>query len=973
MTQPISPSLRQAIEQLPETLQSTASLAWERICENNDIGTGDMRWRAGQSAVIARMLACSIYAAGAIQRQWPWFSDAIKAGHFEQAPKTGFIPPAGKHDALAARQLLRRYRHQQLLHVLWREFEHRASLDETLTSLSVLADELIIAAREEAEASLAERFGVPVDASGRPIPLLILAMGKLGGYELNFSSDIDIVFLYAEEGETNGPCALSAQEYFTRLVRRTVSLLDDVTEDGFVYRVDTRLRPFGESGPPVVSFASLESYLLQHGRSWERYAYVKARVIDEANCGDAADELMHNVIEPFVYRRYLDYGVFESLRDMQALIAAEVEKRELAANVKLGPGGIREIEFIVQSLQLVRGGSNNKLRCRELGYALQELDRSQALTANCVTELKTAYRFLRRLENMIQAIRDQQTHDVPEDSLDRARISLAMQSDSWESLAAELSAHRANVSRRFREVAFRAAEDVDDIESPRSETKIGALWDAQADEERWHNLFREEGFVDAQNLAVELVAFSRSAQVKKISTSAQKRLKEFIPALLTLLRGRQSADIVLRRVLNVAARIVRRSAYIALLNENHGAMQRLVSLCEQSAFLAEEIGRFPLLLDEMLDPRLFTSVVSGEDMRADIEGRLLRVAGSGSERKIEVLGQFQRATLFRIAVVDFSGALPIMKVSDALTELAEIVLAHALDFAWQDLVQKHGEPWFVVDGVSRRAGFGVIAYGKLGGMELSYGSDLDLVFLHDSAGTQQQTDGGNSLENSMFFARLVRRLVHFLTTQTSSGVLYEVDTRLRPSGRSGLLVSSVEGFERYQLENAWTWEHQALLRSRPVAGSVLVRREFEQVRTGILRNRVDQETLVEDVRSMRARMRQQLDKSTKALFDLKQGTGGIADLEFLVQYLVLRNASGNPAVIHYRDNIRQLGTLAAASCLASAEVSQLQDIYRSYRARLHKLALDDKPPLIADEDFAGQRQFVADLWQREIAGPAADI
>ena len=403
------------------------------------------------------------------------------------------------------------------------------------------------------------------------------------------------------------------------------------------------------------------------------------------------------------------------------------------------------------------------------------------------------------------------------------------------------------------------------------------------------------------------------------------------------------------------------------------AMRRLVNLCEQSAFLAEEIGRFPLLLDEMLDPRLFTSIASGREMRADIDRRLLRVAGSGSEQKIEMLGRFQRATLFRIAVVDFSGALPIMKVSDALTELAELVLGRALDLAWQDLVGKHGEPWFVVDGESRRAGFAVIGYGKLGGMEMSYGSDLDLVFLHDSAGTRQQTNGENPLENSMFFARLVRRLVHFLTTQTSSGLLYEVDTRLRPSGVSGLLVSSIEGFERYQIENAWTWEHQALLRSRPVAGSVSVSRDFERVRSGILTTRVQQETLVEDVLSMRARMRRRLDKSSDTLFDLKQGQGGIADLEFLVQFLVLRNASDNAAVIHYRDNIRQLGTLAAVRCLTSADVLQLQDTYRLYRERLHKLALNVKPRLVAHDEVSGQRQFVADLWQREITSLATDI
>ncbi len=551
MTQPISTSLRQAIEQLPEPLQATASRAWERISEGNDVGTSEISWQPGQSDAFARMLACSDYAVGAILRQWSWFRDAMVSRRLEQAPKSCFELPAGLHDEVTARRMLRQYRHRQFLHILWREFGHCAKPGETLTSLSVLADELLIAARTVAEASLVQRFGVPVDASDRPIKLLILAMGKLGGYELNFSSDIDIVFLYPEEGETNGQRVLSAQEYFTRLVRRTVSLLDDVTEDGFVYRVDTRLRPFGESGPPVVSFTSLESYLLQHGRGWERYAYVKARVVDHANLGDVSAELMNDVIEPFVYRRYLDYGVFESLRGMQALIAAEEKKREFAENIKLGPGGIREIEFIVQSLQLVRGGSNIKLRCRELDLALKELDVSRALSAACVTELNAAYRFLRRLENFIQAIRDQQTHDVPEDALDRARISLAMQCDGWQSLAAELSAHRANISRRFREIAFRAAGDVKGEESPQSESRIGTLWDARADEERWSDFFREEGFSDAEKIAAELVVFARSAQVQKIGKSAQKRLREFIPVLLILIRERPSAHVALHRVLKI--------------------------------------------------------------------------------------------------------------------------------------------------------------------------------------------------------------------------------------------------------------------------------------------------------------------------------------------------------------------------------------------------------------------------------------
>ncbi len=953
--------MRQVIDTLPDSLQTAANLAWERICAQVDPGNGDLSQE--QLAVFARMLACSDYAADAVRKHWPWFHSAIAKGKFTKPPETGFTLPTAASDEAVAKKQLRQYRHRQMLHILWREYANTAGQGETLASLSALADELLLAARSVAAESLEERFGTAVNANGDRIPLVILAMGKLGGFELNFSSDIDIIFLYPEDGETNGQRTLSANEYFIRFSRRIVGLLDDKTEDGFVYRVDTRLRPFGESGPPVVSFSSLESYLLQHGRSWERYAYVKARVVGAEESSDVAGELLHSMIEPFVYRRYLDFGVFESLRDMKAMITEEVRKRELADNIKIGPGGIREIEFIVQALQLVRGGGNGKLRRTELEIAMQELDHSRSLPAESIEELTAAYRFLRRLENLVQAIRDQQTHDLPKDSMDRARLALAMQFDSWDSLAAAVSSHRANVSRHFQEVAF-CAQGESAAAEPKNQFR--ALWDALADEVSWSVLLREQGFDDAEHLAKVLVAFSTSRPVQQLSSSAQKRLQLFVPGLLALLQARQSPEQTLQRVLNIVSRVLRRSAYIALLNENHAAMQRLVELCERSEYLADEIGRFPMLLDEMLDPRLFSAAASSSAMLSDVSDRLQKVAESDSEHQIEILSQFQRATLFRIAIADFSGEMPIMKVSDALTDLAEVVLEHTLELAWADMVSKHGEPSFVLDGVHRKAGFGVIAYGKLAGMELSYRSDLDLVFLHDSAGEDQQTDGARPLENSMFFARLVRRLVHFLTTQTSSGALYEVDTRLRPSGRSGLLVTSVDAFERYQLENAWTWEHQALLRSRPIAGSVRVNREFEQVRSDILRRRVDKEKLVDDVRQMRARMRKQLDKSSGDQFDLKQGRGGITDLEFLVQYLALKNASDSEAVIHYRDNIRQLGTLGAANCLPQSDVSELQDIYRDYRARLHQLALDRAPPLVDGGEFMSQRQFVITIWQREL-------
>jgi glutamate-ammonia-ligase adenylyltransferase len=814
-----------------------------------------------------------------------------------------------------------------------------------------------------AEDLLRPRFGIPLNIEGQKIPLVTLAMGKLGGRELNFSSDVDLIFLYPQEGESNGDRKLSTHEYFVRLAQQVVALLDDVTADGFVYRVDTRLRPFGDSGPPVVSFAALETYLLQHGRSWERYAYIKARTITPPAVAAVKEELHHNMIEPFVYRRYLDYGVFESLRDMKALIAAEVRKRELADNIKLGPGGIREIEFIVQSLQLVRGGRDEQLRCRELLLVLPRLGRGKGISPVSASQLMRAYGFLRRLENALQALRDQQTHELPKHPADRARIHVAMGFPDWDSLLATLDDHRAAVSRLFAEVAFRTDSDSNQSVLARSLTQ---LWDSEADETAWSVTLRDSDFAHAKELADVVTRFANLPTSRQIDATGKKRLAEFVPAFLALLQGRSQPHIVCERILKIATRILRRSAYIVLLNENPPAMQQLIMLCEQSAYLADEIARFPLLLDEMLDPRQYSKTITVESMREDLAERLERAGSTDSEEQIEVLAQFQRATLFRIAVADFSGNLPIMKVSDRLTDLAEVVLQHALDVAWSDLVAKHGTPRIAAQHRKKAAGLGVIAYGKMGGMELSYRSDLDLVFLHDSVGAAAETDGPKPLENSMFFSRLVRRLVHFLTTQTGSGALYEVDTRLRPSGRSGLLVVSIDGFERYQEENAWTWEHQALLRARPVAGSGRIAREFDRIRSDTLRMRVHREQLREDVLSMRAKMRKQLDKSGKDRFDLKQGEGGIGDIEFLVQYLVLRNAHEHPAVIHYSDNIRQLGALGAAGCLAEADVARLQQAYRDFRLSLHRLTLNGESPLVADALFLDERDFVVAVWQREM-------
>ncbi|HET6629229.1 MAG TPA: bifunctional [glutamate--ammonia ligase]-adenylyl-L-tyrosine phosphorylase/[glutamate--ammonia-ligase] adenylyltransferase [Woeseiaceae bacterium] len=957
MNHAIDTDLASALRALPELLHEPVGLWLERFVDRHP-GALDGLGAATREQLLG-LVACSEFAGNALTREWPWFREVLAAPG--ALPDLAVDLGGADADSSAVKSRLRRFRNQRLLHILWREAAGRAGTATTLGCLSTLADNLVAASVQSAVAGLRERSGRVRDAEGREQPLMVLAMGKLGGQELNFSSDIDLIFLYPADGESDGARQLSAQEYFTRLVRQVVALLEEVTADGFVYRVDTRLRPFGESGPPVVSFSALESYLLRHGRSWERYAYVKARVIPTAPGGGkhpAAAELMTGIIEPFVYRRYLDYGVFEALREMKALIAAEARKRQLAANVKLGPGGIREIEFIAQSLQLVRGGGDRNLRTTGLQPALKELAQTRDLSAGAAAELDAAWLLLRRVENALQAMRDQQTHELPREPADRARLALAAAHPDWEAVRSAIERQRRIVSGHFSAVAFRGR---DDQRASGTLDALSAPWAARAGEEEWQSVLQQHGFRDAPALAGLLVRFAGSTAVGQADRAGAKRLAQFVPALLAELREHDDPATVLQRVLAVLEKILRRSAYVALLNENPSVRDRLVSLCEKSAWLAEEIGRYPLLLDELLDSRLHEEVLTREEMSLDLERRFDRLAETDSERLVEALSQFQRAMLFRIAVADVAGKLPVMKVSDRLTELAEIVLQKALAIAWRDLTDKHGHPR--AKNSRGHAGFGVVAYGKFGGMELSYRSDLDLVFLHDSTG-EQETDGDTPLDNNVFFARLVRRLVHFLNTQTATGAMYQVDTRLRPSGQSGLLVTSIDAFERYQEENAWTWEHQALLRSRPVAGSALIAREFERVRSETLRQRVRRDRLRADVIAMRQKMRAQLDKTDAERFDLKQGSGGIADIEFLVQYRVLQQANRHPAVIHYPDNIRQLGTLAAAGCLGPDQVTRLQDAYKRYRLRLHRLALDEQPPFAAADEFADDRRYVTDLWHQ---------
>jgi glutamate-ammonia-ligase adenylyltransferase len=793
-------------------------------------------------------------------------------------------------------------------------------------------------------------------------------MGKLGGHELNFSSDVDLVFVFSAQGETDGARALSNEEYFRLLAQRVIDLLSRNTADGFVYRVDVRLRPFGSAGPLAVSVAALENYLLQNGRDWERYAWIKARVV---NAWADAEYLYRDVLRPFVYRRYLDYGVFSSLREMKALIEAEVAKKEFRGNLKLGPGGIREIEFIVQALQLVRGGTVAPLRERQILKALPALVQAGCLPERDAGELTAAYRFLRLAENRIQALYDRQTHDLPADPADQRRLALAMDFPDWAAFLAALQLQRDTVARHFRGIVFRGTGGTGDgdetgpagVEAGAPDGDLAGVWLEDAVSEVQLRRLGAAGFQAPAEILQRVRRLREGGLQQRLDQPGRQRLDALVPAVLRAASRQPEAARALDGMVLVLEAIGRRSAYFALLNENPPALQRLVGICAASEFLAQLVATHPLLLDELLDPRVFDQAPSRGELAADLEVRLSRVGADDAEARLDALRNFQQAATFRVAVVDLTGVLPLMKVSDRLTDIAELVLEAALALAWQELVARHGEPRCTAGGATRPAHFAIVAYGKLGGLELGYGSDLDLVFLHDSEGEQQQTGGAQPLDNAVFFSRLTRRVISILTMHTTSGKLYEVDIRLRPSGQSGLLVSSLTAFDLYQRDDAWTWEHQALLRSRAVAGDPGVKAAFEQLRVKALTTYVRRENLAKEVADMRQRMRDELSKGTPELLDVKQDPGGITDIEFLVQYLVLREAWRYPDLVRWSDNIRQLEALGAHGILSPAAAEELAETYRTYRQRMHHLNLAGAPGLVPRAEAAALVATVVRHWR----------
>lgn len=943
--------LQRSIESLQENQAAAAALATAPAAVRESLpmvfAASDF---VAQSCARDATLLANLLAREDLQRSLAPADFAIRA------PTLGIEANASEQQALSA---LRSWRRHEMVRIAWRDLAGWADLAETLSDLSAMADAAINLAVQFARRGLVARYGEPRSADGTAQPLVVLAMGKLGGGELNFSSDVDLILLFPEHGETDGARSIANEEFFTRLAQAVIRLLGAPTYDGVVLRVDMRLRPFGDSGPLVASFASFEDYLPRHGRDWERYAYVKARAV---TAPEAYAEIYASAVRPFVYRRYLDYGVFESLREMKALIEREVERRELADHVKLGPGGIREIEFIVQAFQVIRGGQDRRLQTTSLLNALKLLDTWKRMPSGMVKELRAAYIYLRRLENRLQMIGDAQVHQLPVDALTRERIALAMGSRDWLALMSELNAHRELVSRHFRLVVFGGTER--DTGAVRID--LGRFWDTQAETAALVESLARAGFVASEEATRLLLELRSSALVRKLDEPGRKRLQALLPPLLADIAsvgtGAESQLQVLRRVLRIVEAIGQRSAYFALLQESAAARARLVELCGHGDFLAQQIAAHPMLLDELIDDRL-AELPGRASLEAEVRSRLEQLTDDDPEHQVEALRHFQRAAIFRVAVADLTGRLPVMRVSDRLTEIAELIVDHAIQLGWTQIAAQFGTP-MCGEGTARRpVSICVVGYGKLGGIELGYSSDLDLVFLHDSHGEQQETTGTpRPIDNQLFFVRLAQRIMHLLTMHSAAGRLYEVDVRLRPSGKGGLLVTSIHAFAEYQKTEAWTWEHQALLHARAVAGAARLRSQFEAVRLQVLADHVKRDSLRTEVRNMRERMRKELSKGDGAHFDIKQDGGGVADIEFLAQYWALRWAKDYPPVVTFSDTIRQLESVASADLVPQATVDVLTGAYRAFRGRSHHLSLAGAEAIVPDTEFSAERAAVTRIW-----------
>ncbi|WP_432697218.1 bifunctional [glutamate--ammonia ligase]-adenylyl-L-tyrosine phosphorylase/[glutamate--ammonia-ligase] adenylyltransferase [Marinobacterium sp. YM272] len=921
---------------------------------------------------LPRILIGSDYVCEQLQRQPELLAQLHETGDLWRRYAPGELRDraaaalAGCENDTELHRQLRLIRRREMVRIIWRDLNRLADLEETTGTLTDMADTLIDQSLAWLHQQAVKRWGRPMgrDASGELVEqqMVVLGMGKLGAHELNLSSDIDLIFAFPENGETDKPDKnLSNQEFFTRLGKKLIQSLDNTTADGFVFRVDMRLRPFGSVGPLACSFDAMETYYQDQGREWERYAMVKARVV----AGDQAQgAILFGLLRPFVYRKYIDFSAFESLREMKALINREVKLKNRDQNVKLGAGGIREVEFIAQAFQLIRGGRDKRLQQRELNRILPLLPECVGMPKQVVDELLEAYRYLRDTEHALQALADRQTQELPRDEQGQARLAFVMGELDWAAFSERLDGYRRRVSAHFAEVIAPAESEQASEETDRNADHWHALWDAELESEPAENYLRQLGFSEPAAALQQLRNLKQQRTVKMLQQVGQERLQAVLPKLLQAVGATDNPELTLERVLLLIQAVLRRSAYLVLLNENPGALQQLVRLCSASFWFADQLSHHPGLLDELIDPRTLFAPPDKAKLNDELRQVLVRIPEDDTEQLMEALRYFKHSHMLRVAASDITGALPLMKVSDYLTWLAEVVLDAVLEIAWRDMTAKYGVPQ-KSPGEPCDPDFIIVGYGKLGGIELSYGSDLDLVFINEADANLMTQGGKRELANPVFFTRLGQRIIHILGTLTPSGQLYEVDMRLRPSGNSGLLVTSLRAFEQYQQNDAWTWEHQALVRARVVSGSERVAQAFDKVRADVLGRQRDPEALKTEVREMREKMRQQLGTSASREgqeFNLKQDRGGIVDIEFMVQYLVLANAHEHPELLRWSDNIRMLESIEEAGLLPPEQAEELREIYKAYRAFGHRQTMQNQPTVVSGDQLGEYRERISDYW-----------
>ena len=836
------------------------------------------------------------------------------------------LDPGAPEAAMAA---LRRWRTAASTVLIARDVDGLDDVDATLAGSTRIAEQALQGALLQAEGEFAPRFGALRDPGGRAQRLVVFALGKLGGGELNFSSDVDLVYAYPRGGSSDGARVLDAEPYFVRLGQRLAQLLNETTVDGFCHRVDLRLRPFGDSGRLALSFDAMEAYFQREGRDWERYAWLKARPV----AGDlAAGEQLIEALRPFVYRRYLDFTALDSLREMKAMIEAEVARNDMADDLKRGPGGIREVEFLVQAIQLIRGGREPALRRRGLLAALSALAAAGHLPEATAQRLAEAYRFLRRVENRVQMLRDAQEYALPTDPLDRLRVARGLGHPDAAALDAELRTHRDVVAAEFAAVLggphtpARTSTSVDERTAA-----LAAYWQALPGGGR-PEVLAEAGFKDAGAADDALRRLSASTLRRSLSPRAAAWFDRIVPTLAAQAAASDAPDASLARGIALITAIGRRSSYFALLAEQPAALARLAQVCAGSALLAERLTEHPLLLDELLDVRAAGPLPEAASIAQEIAGVV--PAHEDAEAALIALNERRHSLAFRIGLAWRAGRVDAVAATRRLAAVAEAVVSAALALAMREVERAHGH----VGG----GGFAVLGYGSIGAQELGFASDLDLVFVH-GADPQAVSDGARPLDAGRYYLRIAQKLVALLDTPTAAGKLYEVDVRLRPDGAKGLLVVNFDSFASYQRERAWTWEHQALVRMRPLAGDARLLARLDALRGEILARPRDPQALAKDVADMRERMRRELDRSDAAHFDLKQGGGGLVDLEFALQHAVLRHAAAHPVLLEPRHSASLAGLLAQAGLIGPAEAESLVSAHAELVALSLGCTLDRRP------------------------------